>query len=221
MAKDGTEKVFGGTPYARQTDPKVVGTPNAFGLSPWSAFKARIAEIARGRFGEEVVSSTRISSSGVTAILFTTDIPVIVLPICTDDAAATTYITPAINALASVAAVTTVGGTDPASTPVRGKPVSGYTGAASNVPVTGFPAEFLVQAGGIEGVLSYADLMVVANSPVINGPVGPLDITESSAAAPVPILLLNTQYTEAIRANGNLLVVSGLLYQVVGVWALA
>jgi len=217
MAADGTEKVLGGTAYRRYPDPVINGTPNAYGLSPWSAFKARIASVDSGT----VISNIRIEGAVVAAILFTTDIPVIVLPICTTETTATTYISSAINTLSSVAAVTTVGGAVPVSTPLQGKPVSGYAGAALDVFVTGFPVEFLVKGAGFEGALSYADLMVVANGPVINGPVGPLDLVAASARAPVPILLDTTNYTPAMRAGGNQFSDNlGNLYQIVGIWAL-
>ncbi len=218
MATQGTDKVFGGTPYKRYPDPASPGTPNAYGLSPWSAFKARLSY-----FRDGVISPAEtLTDNNITSILFTTDIPVIVLPICNDANFRTVMITQANNALTTALVSSTPGVSGGiAAIPVQGKVLSGYSGSGLDVPVMGFPVDFYIQSSGSEGSVTSADLMVVANGPVINGPVGPLDPNYGSSIAPFPILLFSQDYTEAMRAAGNQILDSnGSLAQIVGLWGI-
>ena len=216
MATQGTEKVLGGTPYKRYPDPASPGTPNAYGLSPWSAFKARLS-----LFRDGVISSADDigDDKDIRSILFTTDIPVIVLPICNDANNRTVNITQANNTLTSEIVYQTPGGGGTATIPVQGKVLSGYSGNGLTVPVMGFPVDFFPQTAGSQGPVTSLDLMVVANGPVINGPVGPLDPNFYNSNAPVPILLFVQDYTESMRAAGNQILDSnGYLAQIVGLW---
>lgn len=222
MAKDGTEKVFGGTAYKRDTDPKVSGAANSFGIYPWSAFHANLSLFVDGRI--EPVPSIPVTSV-VDLLLFTTDIPAI-LKVQTE-AAGFQYLWYVVNNTTSYLSRTTSGGAS-FVTIEYGQVAKGYVGLNKDIYCTGFPAIFEVKAPGEAETGGTPIIQCIANGANISGPVGPaspifLEIVGSaygSPDAPLPIILLADDYTQAIRDAGNLITdpVNDNLYQVVGLF---
>ena len=126
------------------------------------------------------------------------------------------------NILDCVAAVTTSGGATVASIAQYGQVLTGYTGPTSEVLVTGFPLSLLIETPGTdnaEDTVRSVFLQVIANSAVINGVIGP--ILGTSPAAPSPIIIDASLYTQAIKDNGNLYQLNSTApqFQVVGIYA--
>ena len=222
MAADGTEKVLGGTRYKRYPDPVVKGTPNGYGLYPWSVFSAVIC--AWNDTDEPIPQADLQLEDGVELLLFISDIPALLELRATDTAAKLQFSAPGTSNTLSVPFLfTTLGGTTPATISTQGKVISGYTGAFAEVYCTGFPALGEVSAPGAEGVASYTEVICIANGAVISSPVSSLYVEYKQSSAngfsPVPIIIGFIEYTAAIRDAGNLITLSdGSLYQVVGLW---
>jgi hypothetical protein len=222
MATQGTQKVLGGTPYKRYPDPNVTGTPNQFGLYPWSAFDANLSLFNAGQI--EPVPSIPVTSV-VDLLLFTSDIPAI-LKVQTE-AAGFQYVWYVFNNTTSYIARTTPGG----ATFVEidyGQVASGYVGLNKDIYCSGFPAIFEVKAPGEASTGGTPIIQCIANGAVINAPVGPASPiflgvgpgVYGTPLAPLPIILLESDYTQAIRDAGNLIKdpVNSNLYQVVGLF---
>jgi hypothetical protein len=229
------QTVLGGTSYPRYADPLVTGKSNADGLYPWSTVRARFATYS----GSVVDATTSLDSEtgAVHVLLFTSDIP------------AVGYIAAAAagvpnRPLAPSAQVGTTGTSaffkaTPAGTDVivaAGQVGVGYvynaaatTTANQNIYAAGFPAEL-----GLPSVtpLANAELWLWANSPNICSPVsfqnwdaqaGLTTEAERLASGALPIILLYSQYTQAIRDAGNTIVNTaapiGSTYQVVGLYS--
>lgn len=224
MAVKGTQKVLGGTPAKRYPDPLVKGTPNQFGLYPWSAFDA---PLIRGFYTREDVEGVALpadnipDTEAVDVLVFTSDIPAISRSIVTNLSVRLQYSRIAPNTLACSFVSATSGGAPGVSIAQYGQVLSGYTGAALEVYVTGFPLQIRVNYPGSTLEMDSVFLQVWANSPVINGVVGPLwDSPDFSPLAPSPIILDAALYTQAIKDNGNIyqLNASAPQYQVVGLY---
>jgi len=218
----GTQKVLGGTPAKRYPDPNVSGTANAYGLYPWSAFDAILVEGFKVS-GAITEYSGILDGTSVDVLVFTSDIPALSRVIVDDGSTNSQSTRIAPNVLQCEAARTTSGGATFASIAQYGQVLTGYTGAANDVYVTGFPVSLLIKAPGSDNTGDTIDgvyLQVVANSPVINGVVGPL--LGNSALAPSPIILDSILYTQAIKDNGNIyqLNASAPQYQVVGIYSI-
>ena len=229
------QTVLGGTSYPRYADPLVTGKSNADGLYPWSTFRARFATYD----GSTVTAGVTLASTAtfsVNLLLFTSDIP------------ASGYIAPAatgvsVETIAPSAAVgvagtpaffrATPGGTNVAV--AAGQVGVGYsynsaatTTANQNIYVAGFPA-VAVPTAAVD-----AELWVWANSPNICSPVsfqnwdaqaGLTTVALREASGALPIVLLYTSYTQAIRDAGNIIVNTGAVatgstYQVVGLYSI-
>jgi len=217
MAVKGTEKVLGGTRATRYPDPPVKGTPNGYGLYPWSAFDAFLVESFKTNGGaQQLVNVGNGQDIGV--LVFTSDIPALSRSIVTDSTAGLQYSRIAPNTLGCPFVVTTSGGATAATITNYGQVLTGYAGGALDIFVTGFPLTITITIPGTEGVESTVFLQVVANSPVINGVVGPL--FGASALAPSPIILAAALYTQAIKDNGNIYQLNAAApqYQVVGLY---
>ena len=223
MATQGTTKVLGGTPYKRYPDPASPGTANAYGLYPWSVFKAPICSW-NGTDEPELVGDLQLEA-GVKLLLFTSDVPALLELRTTDLGTNLQFSAGATNVLSVPFLFTTLGGTTPATITAQGKVISGYTGGFAEVYCTGFPASCLVLAPGIGGRATYTDVICVANGPVIASPVGPLSLDykqEDEASAPVPVIIDAQNYTAAVRDAGNLITApDGSLYAVVGLWSVS
>ena len=229
MATQGTEKVLGGTPYKRYPDPNVKGTPNQFGLYPWSAFDAPLTQ-GFSVDGIALPAANIGEGTDVPVLVFTSDIPAISRSLVTDSSAQLQYSRIAPNTLACPFVSATSGGPAGAGAGVTiaqyGQVLSGYTGGAYEVYVTGFPLLITITTPAASNVQSTVFLQVIANSPVINGVVGPLLGNSPSApfgnspSAPSPIILTAGSYTQAIKDNGNIYQFNATApqYQVVGLW---
>ena len=218
------QTVLGGTSYPRYADPLVTGKSNADGLYPWSTVRARFATIANGA----VNASNALTAPNL--LLFSSDIP------------ASGYIASAVTGIPvrPVSPDTKVGSSGlpaffkatPGGTDVlvpTGQVGVGYvynsaatTDANKNIYVAGFPAT----AGAINIVVNpdYQELWLWTNSPNICSPVSLQNWDDATAASgALPIVLLYTDYTQAIRDAGNIFVNTaapiGATYQVVGLWS--
>jgi hypothetical protein len=216
MAKYGTEKVFGGTSYSRDTDPIVSGKANSLGLYPWSAFRARLGTGTDTTF---TALTSLADNAVVSLLLFTSDVLAIGAVV---DAAGTagTPITGLIAPALSVAFFDATNGGSDLSVPV-GSVGQGYVGSgATAVECAGFPATVTVTAAST----TVTDILVLANSPNISSPVSLQNWASSptSAAGALPVILSQANYSIAIRDAGNQIVTSGgTVYQVVGLYAVA
>ena len=229
------QTVLGGTSYPRYADPLVTGKSNADGLYPWSTVRARLAT-----YNGSVVTATVTPAAvplQINLLLFTSDIPASGY-ICDGDVGAPDK--PVLPSTKVGAAGTpaffkaTPGGTD--VTVVAGQVGVGYsynaaatTTANQNIYVAGFPAS--VAAPSL-ATITPLELWVWANSPNICSPVsfqnwdaqaGLTTEAERLASGALPIVLLYSNYTQAIRDAGNIIVNTaapiGSTYQVVGLYS--
>lgn len=226
MAADGTEKVLGGTRATRYPDPFVRGTASAYGLYPWSVFNAIFCAIDAGTGTVFPLVEGLPVNAGVALLLFTSDIPAVLT--VTTYANTGSFVWPAYNTVISFLSkktpVVSPIGTDQV-TVKYGEVAQGYVGANKDIYCAGFPAVYEVKAAGEAPRGGLPTINCIANSGVINGPVGPATIifleglSDDMKQAPTPIMLLETNYTQAILDNGNLIKDSNdYLYQVVGLF---
>lgn len=219
----GTQKTLGGTPYKRYPDPASPGTANAQGLYPWSVFTAPICDYNGADIPTVVAELSNVPV--VYLLLFTSDIPATLELRATDTANNLQFSAPGtVNDLTFPYLYTTPGqnGT-PATIPIQGKVISGYTGPQGDVYCTGFPASGNVTAPG-SGTDFYTEVICIANGPVISAPVSSLSLgykqNNNNGFAPVPVIIRWDSYTAALRDGGNLITANdGSLYQIVGLWA--
>ena len=234
-----TQRVFGGTRYRRFSDPLPSGGPSSYGLYPWSVFKARLGSTATGQFVS--ANNTAIPDNYIVRlVIFSSDIPAVASGRVTDTTANLQYSNDVTNTLSVPYLVTVAGGATAASAGVIGNVVTGFagvSGAATSVPCSGFPAQFtaLPPQGATTGNANITDLIVQANSPTICAPVSQNVVGTADAGstvAPIPVILLNSDYTNAIRFSGStaataqygdnvILTATGLLWQVVGLYTAA
>jgi hypothetical protein len=223
MAADGTEKVLGGTRYKRYPDPVVKGTPNGYGLYPWSVFKAPIC--SWNGTDEPVFVGDLQLENAIYLLLFTSDIPCFLELRATDKETDLQFSQGAVNTLSVPFLFTTLGGTTPATISTQGAVIAGYTGGLADVYCTGFPARGRVIAPS-QGYATYTDVICVANGPVIASPVSSLSFDfkqeGNNAFAPVPVIINAYTYTAAVRAADNLITApDGSLFAVVGLWSVS
>jgi len=233
----GTQRVFGGTRYRRFSDPLPSGGPSSYGLYPWSTFKARLGSIATGEFVS--ANNTAIPDGYIVSLLiFSSDIPAVASGRVTDTATSLQYSNDVENRVSVPFLVTVAGGATVAAADFLGKVVTGFagvSGAATSVPCSGFPARFTAvpPQGATTGDADITDLIVHANSPTICAPVSQNIVGTADAGStlqPIPVILLNSDYTNAIRFSGstaataqygdNVILTStgGKLWQVVGLY---
>jgi hypothetical protein len=228
------QSVLGGTSAPRYADPLVTGAPNQDGLYPWSTFRARLATYD----GSAVTAAVSVAAAGdpgagsVNLLLFTSDLP------------AQGYLANSFTAVPArparpeaqvgVAGAPAFFKTLPSSstdvTVSAGQVGVGYVATGTAAPndyisTTGFPATVQVPLE----VVTYAELWLWANSPNICSPISRQnwDTVNTSTAATsgaLPIVLLYSQYTQAIRNAGNIIVNTtgaiGATYQVVGLYSI-
>ena len=222
MATQGTQKVWGGTPYRRYSSPAVIGIGNSLGLYPWSVFKAPIC--AWNGVDEPIPQADLSNEIGIFLLLFTTDVPALLELRATDTGTNLQFSAGAVNELSVPFLFTTAGGSTPATISTQGKVIAGYTGGLAEVYCTGFPAFGNVVAPGVSGVSTYTEVICIANGPVIASPVSSLSLDfkqeGNNAFAPVPVIINAYTYTAAVRDAGNLIKApDGSLYKVVGLWS--
>ena len=230
------QSVLGGTSAPRYSDPLVTGAPNADGLYPWSAFRARLGNIDSSP-GEFVAAKANTFADNVQVnfLLFTSDVPVSgwlseTLP---GGPINQGFITPALKV--GTATATAFFKTAPASatdvTVIAGQVGVGYvaTGAAAPnnyISTTGFPAS--VASLGTSPTVDTLDANVTANGAVVSSPVSTLNFgaltADAAACGYLPIIILYTGYTQALRDAGNTFVATAgaskdVKYQVVGLYS--
>jgi len=230
MATQGTTKILGGTRYKRYPDPNVSNLPNEFGLYPWSSFRARLGQFD----GSGVIQRSEIADVGKSnGLLFLSDAPSIVRagydvggPFYYSDGDAVLSFELGVQGL-----VTQPGGTTNVELNTFGEVAKGYTGAASDVYCTGFLV-YLYLFAPIEPPPDDYALFVeaLANGPVINSPISGSDARKSfpvskTGTGVTPIILKSTDYTNAIKANNNVITCAdpegaftSVSYVVVGLW---
>ena len=227
------QTVLGGTSAPRYSDPLVTGAPNEYGLYPWSNFRARFAT-----YSSEFVSPDIELEGGDTVylLLFTSDIPAIGYVADASDGAPQAIVSPSakvgISGPPAFFKTAATGGTD--VTVSAGQVGVGYvaTGAAAPnayIATTGFPANVDVTGSPFEP----AEIWVWANSPNICSPISfqnwdTVATATAKASGFLPIILRYSDYTQAIRDAGNVVISTdpaqpnfGATYQVVGLYDIA
>jgi hypothetical protein len=209
-----------GTPAPRKTDPIVSNTYNKYGLYPWSIFHARCSSLA----GSTVVDAEAVNNDLFQLLLFTSDVPINCKVITGKGTGATSpYINDAYNVLNAGLILNDVqGGSGADSTVINyGKVFSGYSGDAYSVELTGFAmnAAVLVNGGG-SSETSSIDVECISNAAVLKGPIASYEHgVAGTPTAPQPIVLLYTDYTQAIFDNNNVYVDgSGGCWLIVGLY---
>jgi len=213
MAPQGTTKILGGTPYKRYPDPIVKGTPNEYGLYPWSTFRARFMYIDSQGY---VAPASLGFFAFVEGLLFTSDIPAIVT---------TSSGLSLENSLTSNILSPTAGGPPGVTVSAYGEVARGYAGANYKVQCTGFPVQRYFQTIS----LNDTNLDCIANGSVICSPIGRnnyatgANINDTDKLGTNPIILQAADYTQAMYDNGNIIretLPSGLTssWIVVGLW---
>ena len=226
------QTVLGGTSAPRYPDPLVTGAPNADGLYPWSNFRARFATYTPvdGLVSPDVELE---SVETVYLLLFTSDIPAMGYVAAASDGAPRFIVSPSakvgISGGPAFFKTTATGGTD--VTVSAGQVGVGYvaTGAAAPnayIATTGFPANVTIA----ESSFSPAEIWVWANSPNIASPISfqnwdSVDTATAKASGFLPIILQYSDYTQAIRDAGNILISTypgqaGATFQVVGLYGI-
>jgi hypothetical protein len=209
MATSGTQKVFGGTPSVRNSDPKVSGSANSLGLYAWSAFRARLGTGSATSFTPDTTGY--LAGVTVELLLFTSDVLAVGDLLINNAAAAPDDV--AITTDVSVSFFDATSGGSDLVVPV-GSVGQGYVGT---VACSGFPASALLLVTAIAG--ESIDAKIVCNSPNISSPVGrSYPATPATTSGAVPVILASSSYTAAIRDAANLITASGITYQVVGLY---
>ena len=226
------QSVLGGTSAPRYADPLVTGAANADGLYPWSNFRARFAYLIPE--GAIITDTEIFAGQKAHLLLFTSDIPAMGYVSLYTNGVPLLPMTPSAQVAVSGAAAffktTATGGTD--VTVSAGQVGVGYvaTGAASPnayIGATGFPAVTTSRGTDIAG----AELWVWANSPNIASPISfqnwdAVVTATAKASGFLPIILRYSDYTQAIRDAGNIVISTspgqaGATFQVVGLYSAA
>ncbi len=224
MPTEGTEKVLGGTPAKRYPDPLVTNTPNAYGLYPWSAFRAPLVTIDSAN-GDIFVTET-LDSAYIEFLLFTSDLPAI----CWFVAETTVgqpvqffnyvenntrfeylYTQPSGGTFASVANI--------------GQVLQGYLANTDHVRCTGFAARVQNPVTQPYGASEVSDtryyVTCIANAATVSSPISfsqPFQ-PQGTLSAPEPVICRVGDYTQAMKDAGNIFVDnSGGVCLIVGLW---
>ena len=204
-----------GNPYPRIHDPVFSTVANKKGLYPWSVISAYLGLLD----DDDIVQDDTLTGSTVDILIFGQDFPASASLLATDLTALLQFQSDVSNTLSVPFLVTISGGAAPVTASNYGQVLRGYAGAASAVRVSGFPAQVTIGAPGVAGAVDAAKLICITNGSSLISPIGPVGIADATAAAPTPIVLLESDYTAAILAAGNLLTDgSGNLYMVVGLY---
>jgi len=209
---------YAGKPSPRVTDPPLKGVANARGTYPWTTFYARLSYLDAG----EVKASSGFVNGALGAevkanlLLFLADIPGIAQLKCYhSDATNSPRLNDVTNELGLPFLFTTSGGIVEVALANVGQVAIGYAGAGSTVRVSGFPAKtYFRVAGNAAQTTDEASILVWGNGGIAS-PVSQ-NRDAGSPIAPQPIVLLQSDYTQAIKDNGNLIAFDKYLYLVVG-----
>ncbi len=209
---------YGGKPYPRVVSPRITGVANERGLYNWTTFYARLSYLDAG----EVKASSGFVNGALGAevkanlLLFLADIPGIAQLKCYHtDATNSPRLNDVTNELGLPFLFTTSGGIVEVALANVGQVAIGYAGASSTVRVSGFPAKtYFRVAGNAAQTTDEASILVWGNG-VISAPVSQ-NKDAGSTVAPQPIVLLESDYTQAIKDNANVINDGGNLYLVVG-----
>jgi hypothetical protein len=221
MAVKGTQKVLGGTPYKRYPDPNVTGTPNQFGLYPWSAFRAALGFVdvdgSITYYQDGLLD--RSDSSACEFLFFVSDIPAVATAVSYDTLKRVAYPSTIENKFSSTSILAPTSGGAAGVTGLQyGKVLSGYAGASKQVFCTGFSAVASFY-GPNEAVSNQYAVECLCNSPVVCSPVGSNNILKGNVLSPISLILNDTDYTQAMYDAGNLFTdSSGFLFQIVGLF---
>ena len=221
MAKQGTQKVLGGTTYKRYPDPNVTGTPNQFGLYPWSAFRAALGFVdvdgSITYYQDGLLD--RSDSSACEFLFFVSDIPAVATAVSYDTLKRVAYPSTIENKFSSTSILAPTSGGAAGVTGLKyGKVLSGYAGASKQVFCTGFSAVASFY-GPNEAVSNQYAVECLCNSPVVCSPVGSNSISKGNVLSPISLILNDTDYTQAMYDAGNLFTdSSGYLFQIVGLF---
>ena len=210
------QTVLGGTSNPRYPDPLVTGAPNEYGLYPWSTFCARVSTITDG-----VVETYAVTISAPEILLFISD------------ELATGYFQDVtaggVEALLSPAPSASFFLKAPAGSVVTrsaGEVASGYVATGAAAPNDYISTAGFTATGPATITVDATNIIAFANSPNICSPISFLNwdtavTATAKASGALPIILLYTAYTQAIRDAGNIVVsasgpTEGVTYQVVG-----
>ena len=228
------QSVLGGTSAPRYSDPLVTGAPNQDGLYPWSSFRARLGTITAGAFVPAPLAEFG-NDTRVNLLLFTSDV---VVSGSLSETLGTGpinqgFITPAlqVGVIGTPAFFKTLPSASADVTVSAGQVGAGYVATGTAAPnnyisATGFPS--VVAATGQAAATATIDAIVTANGAVVSSPVSTLNFGALTADAAtcgfLPIVLLYSAYTQAIRDAGNVYVATAALskdvkYQVVGLYS--
>jgi len=211
--------VKAGTPAPRY--PLVKGTANPRGLYPWSVLEARCVFLN----GSEIETKTFVNGNGLQVLIFTCDVPVLFKAISGKVGTTSPYLFDVSLAPQSTALLVNeeTGPATNATITNYGQVFRGYT-ATERVPCTGFSSgEFVVLVnGGGASVASSLDISVTALSGDIVSPIAATDHTNGTESAPLPIILQESDYTQAMADDGNRFFngPSDKWFLVVGLWLL-
>ena len=229
------QSVLGGTSAPRYADPLVTGAPNQDGLYPWSSFRARLGTITAGAFVPAPLTEFG-NDTRVNLLLFTSDVVVSgsLSETLTTGPINQGFITPAlqVGVAGTPAFFKTLPSASADVTVSAGQVGAGYVATGTAAPndyisTTGFPAQFPFV--GTTGTFNTFEASIIANSATICSPVSTLNPNPVAADAAtcgfLPIILLYSAYTQAIRDAGNVYVATnatrlGVRYQVVGLYSL-
>ena len=204
-----------GKPYPRVTDPPLRGSANARGLYPWATLYARLSYLDAGEV-KPTGGFTNGDAKQANLLLFTVDVPGIAQLKCYHtDATNSPRFNDVTNELSVPFLFTESGGAVAVALANVGQVAIGYAGVDSAVRVSGFPAlTYFRVAGNASQTTDEASVLVWCNG----GNLSPVSQNKDagSTLAPQPIILLESDYTAAMRDNGNVFEASGLLWIVVG-----
>lgn len=214
--------VKAGTPAPRY--PLTKGIPDPRGLYPWSVLEGRCVYLDGG----DVTTQSFTNGNGVQVLVFTCDVPVLFKGITGKGTGSTSPYYFDLSLTSTSTAVLVNEETGPATNATIanfGQVATGYT-ATERVPCSGFSSgEFAVLVNG--GGASVANALDIQAFALCGGIVSPIAQTDhdtgaGTESAPLPIILREADYTQAIRDNDNVYFNggSGTYYLVVGLWLL-
>lgn len=207
--------VPGVTPYREYLYTPIDGRPNEYGTYPWSNFTAAVGFIGAG--GDFEPFTNLAAAEILDFLFFTNSIPASASMQCDNQP-----VDPAFALIKNTTSVLYLLDT-PAGAPVvvdYGHVAEGYL-LSSSVYCSGFPAQGTTTKGA--GAGDFYNVHLLANSGTICSPVGPscittFPVTDGSTVAPIPIILREVQYTQAMYDAGNIYVntTNQFRWQIVG-----
>ena len=207
--------VPGVTPYREYLYTPIDGRPNEYGIYPWSNFTAAVGFIGAG--GDFEPFPSLATAAALNFLFFTNSIPSSAYMRCDSQP-----VDPACALIKNTTSVPYLLDT-PTGAPVvvdYGHVAEGYT-STNGVYCSGFPAQGTTTK--VAGAGDFYNVHLLANSGTICSPVGPSCITtfpviDGSTVAPIPIILRDVQYTQAMYDAGNIYVntLNGYIWQIVG-----